>query len=624
MRVLIGGRPATLNPRRLLGEGGEATVLLHGERNHKCAVKLYKAPAQDRVPKLEALLAMSSALEPYAAAPKALVQDAASGAVLGFTMPLCEGFEPVALLAKSSFRASANIDLASMLRLLVLLSRGLGALHLAGAVVGDLNDQNELFAKGAARVMFIDADSFQVAGFSCEVVTEAFLDPLLYGPDLRQPCATKAGLPRWFGRGSDWYALAAIAFRSLTGVHPFGGSTHAPLSLAARAVTAVSVLSPGVTVQSHLRARISALPDALLGAFLDVFEKRDRRPLEEGLLLRAAEGARRCSCGLEIAGGVRACPSCTAHRAAGCGRLAVRELARVNGVVLAASSVGLAWYAIAHEADRLLLLRGTDAGPGPETKVIACPAAPVTAYLAGSVAVLAHVVGDSARLVVIECKAGTVLFETATEVAFGQPAIAIAGGVLYRVARGTLMAMTIASGTEKPLLAVVSEQTCLHATVGGVVAVTAILGSRRYARLDEAGALDLEVDLLAAGERLLDESLYDDGKLLLLMRRTALSGVEHVRTTLLDAAGKRVRTERVAADHRVAEHAISGGLFARGAYLVASDRGLVRQDVTAPSTPVTFPETEPFLITDARLTSSSFGVIAAVGGSLRLLSQKPS
>ena len=79
----------------------------------------------------------------------------------------------------------------------------------------------------------------QLAGLPCEVSTELFLDPLLYGPDLTQPCATAAGAPRWFGRGSDWYAFSVLAFRSLTGLH--GGTMKLRSKLGAGTVVRVTL-----------------------------------------------------------------------------------------------------------------------------------------------------------------------------------------------------------------------------------------------------------------------------------------------------------------------------------------------------------------------------------------------
>jgi hypothetical protein len=84
-----------------------------------------------------------------------------------------------------------------------------------------------------------------------------------------------------------------------------------------------------------------------------------------------------------------------------------------------------------------------------------------------------------------------------------------------------------------------------------------------------------------------------------------------------------VRSARVAAAARPAGVAISGGLFAKGAHLVATDSGLVREDVTAPGTSVTFPETAPFVSLETALTASAFGLVARLGGSLHVLSQNP-
>ncbi len=620
MRVLIDGKPATLDTRRVLGEGGEASVLLHGSRNNQCAVKLYKQPPAS-ADKLRALAAIAPGLDTIATLPRALVSDPRTGVVLGFTMALCQpGFEPLALLAKLSVRAQLGIDLARLLSLFSTFHAELEAIHLAGAVVGDLNDQNELFDPAGA-VRFIDADSFQVGGFPCEVVTEAYLDPLLYGPDITRPCATRDGKPRWFGRGSDWYAFAAILFRSLTGVHPFGGSTATPRSLPERASRRESALGGGITLPRHLRARVAALPENLLGALAGIFEAGDRRPLPSALLQAAQRGARVCSCGLELAGGVRVCPGCTASRAASGSKLEVVELSRADGVFLALSTLERDWFALAREASGYALLSGRFGDREARRLPLACGER-VFAAMSGKFLALAEL-GPSAKLKVLDAARGTTSLDTATEVAFGRPAFTLAGDMLYRIARGSLMATHLESGREVERLAVVSEQTLLHARPGGAFAVTAVLGQRHYIAVDERKAIDLEVEPLARGERLLAESIVGDGSRTLLLRHIATAGVDWVLTSLLDANGKSVREGRMPAAARAAGVAIHGGLFAKGAYLVATDGGLVREDVTAPSTSVTFPETSPFVSLDSELTASAFGLVAKLGRSLYVLSQKP-
>jgi DNA-binding helix-hairpin-helix protein with protein kinase domain len=119
VRVVIDGKSVRLDPRKVLGEGGEATVILWLEHGRRSAVKLYKSAAGERAAKVSALIDLAPELASVAALPRALVYDEASGALLGYAMPALEpGFEPVALLARDSFRGAWGLDAPRVLRLL--------------------------------------------------------------------------------------------------------------------------------------------------------------------------------------------------------------------------------------------------------------------------------------------------------------------------------------------------------------------------------------------------------------------------------------------------------------------------------------------------------------------------
>ena len=59
MKVVIEGRDVVLDESRLLGTGGEASVLAWHRGREKSAVKLYHAPDARRAGKLRALVRLS-------------------------------------------------------------------------------------------------------------------------------------------------------------------------------------------------------------------------------------------------------------------------------------------------------------------------------------------------------------------------------------------------------------------------------------------------------------------------------------------------------------------------------------------------------------------------------------
>lgn len=315
--VLLDGRLVRLDPRALLGEGGEGRVYRHDGR----ALKVLTDPTPARAAKLAAFTAYP--LPRNVTAPLALCLDPDTREVVGYAMRAVEGGHAIASLARRPFR-EAHAAAKDVLAIFRELATTVRTLHSRGVVVGDLNDGNVLVTLPAAQgaplaVDLIDADSLQLPRHPCVVAHERFLDPRLYGTDLAEVSA--------LSRETDAYALAVLLFASLTCVHPFGGTHPSHATLLRRAEARVSVLSPGVKLPKAAFPP-QMLPDAALAFFEGVFERdaRDGARLVPDDLLELPFA--RCSCGLEHAR--RACPACTTVAL-------VRPTVRARGAVRASS-----------------------------------------------------------------------------------------------------------------------------------------------------------------------------------------------------------------------------------------------------------------------------------------------
>lgn len=312
--VFVGERRVRLDPRALLGEGGEGRVY----RVSDLAVKIFASPTDARRQKLASFPAR---LPPEVVAPVALCRDA-SGAVVGYAMKAVDDAVPIAAFARRAFHAASPGRSRAVLAVFARLVRVVRELHARGVVVGDLNDGNVLVATPAAapwQPFLIDADSMQLPGHPCVVAHERFLDPRLYGVDLGKAAA--------LSRASDAYALAVLLFASLACVHPFGGTHPSHPTLLRRAEARVSVLSLGVKLPAAALPP-AVFPDDALAFFHDVFE-RDTRNEDELLPPRLFETPfTRCSCGIEH--GRRACPACSTSAL-------VRPTTRARGAVRASS-----------------------------------------------------------------------------------------------------------------------------------------------------------------------------------------------------------------------------------------------------------------------------------------------
>lgn len=625
MNVLIGTDRVSLDPKKLLGEGGEASVLSIRQGRVSRAVKLYHAPTSGRARKLEALLAIAHRLSAEVLAPRDLVRDPGTGEVIGFVMDcLDRGFVPLALLMKRPQWAALGMNLSAALRVLEAVRSVLVRLHRSGVVVGDLNDQNELFSPSGKRVAFVDVDSFQLPGFSCDVATEAYLDPRLYGPDPAQPCLTGGGVPRRFDEASDWYALAVLAFRVITGVHPFGGVTISNASLARRALAGETVLAASVHVPDAIRDRLRALPAWATAYFERVFARGERLALPEGALDAWSHDIAACACGLELTRGTP-CPRCTTKASPVRGGAEEVEALRVlvtNGVIVALAGSAAALVAVAREDGTLVLYRKQ--GNVLERAVLRSSGDAELVAASNELVAIATTEEDGAVISVFDATTGEPLPATTTDLAFGSPSLAVVGDTIYRLAGASLLATRPRSVEERLLTTVVPGQTRLSAAPGGVVGVTTVLGRRDVFRMYGRERVDLLTEPLRAGERIVDEAIVANESETLLTLLVRAQGRDTLREELFDRRGARRAIRSLDPAARLAGTAIANALLAGTERLVATDRGLYRERVDTAGAARLFESTSPYVAHEALLCPSQGGLSVASGGTVTLLRIRPS
>jgi DNA-binding helix-hairpin-helix protein with protein kinase domain len=150
-------------------------------------LKKYIEPlTEDKIAKLKHMIAMRNAgIEAYAAWPVDLVLDDKNG-VCGFVMRKLSGYVPLHMIFSPMDRKKMFPD--KGYNFLVHIARNLATafykLHEAGLVVGDVNEGNILI-NASGLVVFIDCDSFQVAGndtwYYCEVGVPRYTPRIIEG-----------------------------------------------------------------------------------------------------------------------------------------------------------------------------------------------------------------------------------------------------------------------------------------------------------------------------------------------------------------------------------------------------------------------------------------------------------
>ncbi len=311
--VFIGGKAITLDPKKMLGQGGEATVYDIGSG---VALKVYKQPnhpdftgqpdiqraVKDRLAQHQKKLqAFPQGMPAHVVAPKDIATSRDGKTVVGYTMSIVRGAEELLRYTDKVFRQ--GVDPNDILMIMRRLHQAVVGIHHAGAVIGDFNDLNVLVKD--REPWMIDADSFQFGSFLCAMFTERFVDPIL--------CTTKGGLmlAKPHTEVSDWYAYTVMLMQLLLYVGPYGG-IHRPKNIAdkmkfsERVNARVTVFHPDVMYPKPA-IPYGVLPDELLHEFQEIFCK-DKRSEFPAQLLDAVRWTTCTTCGKEHAR--QTCPQC--------------------------------------------------------------------------------------------------------------------------------------------------------------------------------------------------------------------------------------------------------------------------------------------------------------------------
>ncbi|MEM6996838.1 MAG: hypothetical protein AAF721_40420 [Myxococcota bacterium] len=227
------GRVLTLRSREFVAEGGEGRVWAR----RGIAYKVYTDGARRLAADKMAALARIQCDD--VVTPQRRLLDPSTGEAIGYTMRHVPGAWVLGQLFARSFCDRHAFDAVAACALVERLRAALVAVHEAGVLVVDLSDVNVLVDPASRRPALIDTDSWQTPGHPATAVT----------PATRDPAAARSG----FSEGSDWFALAVLAFQLWIGVHPFRGKHPTVKGLAARMNAGLSVFDPAVSVPAVCR-----------------------------------------------------------------------------------------------------------------------------------------------------------------------------------------------------------------------------------------------------------------------------------------------------------------------------------------------------------------------------------
>lgn len=238
-----------------LTEGGEGVIYeYHGD-----ILKVYKKNVDISAKERKVNMLMQKSLPKEVVKPIEAVYNS-GGKFIGFTMPKVTG-EEIRVLTNRKYLKANGISTDIILKILVKVQETVWALHKAGVYIGDLNDQNILFdTKG--NIFFIDCDSWSIGTDKCEVVMDLYKDPLMKGND--------------FSESTDMYAESILIWKTLTRIHPHGGTMDPDIEITERMKRGISIIDNKAVKIPRTIKPWNNLSPALVSSLKKVFENQSR------------------------------------------------------------------------------------------------------------------------------------------------------------------------------------------------------------------------------------------------------------------------------------------------------------------------------------------------------------
>ena len=240
-----------------LAEGGEG--ILYEDSANNTIIKIYKDSVnkKEKQIKVDKLIKMS--LPNNVIKPNELVFDRKNN-FIGYVMNRVKG-EDFKKLSNKKYVQVNGINIKDITKMLLEIKNTLAELHKQNIIISDFNDNNILFDKNY-NIYFIDVDSWSIDNIKCTVCMDSFKDPLLVGND--------------FSNLTDYYAYAILIFKTMTRIHPFGGTMNPDINILDRMKKMISVIdNPKVTIPKTIN-KWNYISPKLIKELKDIFESKKR------------------------------------------------------------------------------------------------------------------------------------------------------------------------------------------------------------------------------------------------------------------------------------------------------------------------------------------------------------
>lgn len=251
---LKGKGKITLDRDSFIAKGGQGAIYADGD----LAYKIYFNP--DEMIPMAKIGELKNLEHEAIINPLDLLMDGKNRPI-GYSMRYVKDSFPLCRLFTKSFKRKQQLDRAQLIKLLEDFYKTVSYVHSRNTLIVDLNEMNFLVNSSFDRVLFIDVDSYQTAGFPAQVIMESIRDRHTRG----------------FNRNSDWFSWAIVTFQMLIGIHPYKGKHKGGLKMDERMEQNISVFNSDVSVPA-LCEPFSTIPAELRAWYKALFENGKRLP----------------------------------------------------------------------------------------------------------------------------------------------------------------------------------------------------------------------------------------------------------------------------------------------------------------------------------------------------------
>lgn len=304
MQVLLRNKLIDLKSCKQIGQGGEA-IIFESPHNSREALKVSRNPSQFRDQKLRKFFELGVSLPSNVMVPQEPLFDPKSGVIMGFVMQKLEPeYVKLNRAFKNSFCKNQGITQKSKVMMSIRMLEDLHKINAQGFVVGDFNDNNEMFHQDNLDLVWIDVDSMQFADQPCIARTMVYVHPELYNADLSRPM---------FKPYHDHFSFSImVTSLLLNGLHPFKSGFHPRHSgFAQRAESGITIFDKDVEYPKR-GLPPEVLTNDMIDIIQDILKQKHNIEFPMDVLKEYGELLVECkSCGVSYPATRNNCPGCS-------------------------------------------------------------------------------------------------------------------------------------------------------------------------------------------------------------------------------------------------------------------------------------------------------------------------